>query len=267
MSQAVLKLRDVAVVRYGTTAIDDVDWDVHTGERWIVLGPNGSGKTTLLEVASTYRYPTRGHVEVLGEVFGDTDVRRLRPRIGYASVALERKMARRQTALTTVVTGKDALLQIWRERYAASDYEHARALLTQLGVEHLAERYAETLSEGERRRVHLARTLMADPDLWLLDEPTAGLDLGAREGLLVSLSELARRPRPLATVFVTHHVEEIPSNFTHLALVRGGRIMSTGPLEEVLTSEALSECFEVALHVERRHDRWWARAASARHST
>lgn len=256
--QPIVQLHAVTVVRDGADILSSVDWEVHEGERWVVLGPNGSGKTTLLEVASTYTFPSRGRARVLGGVFGQTDVRDLRPRIGYASATLERMMAPNLTVLTTVATGKHALLRSWRETYDEHDWARSHELLERFGIAGLADRPVGSLSEGERRRVHLARSLMADPDLWLLDEPTAGLDVGAREQLLGLLEASANSPRPRATVFVTHHVEEIPSGFTHLALLRGGKVLAAGPLSKVLEAGTLSECFATPLCLEHRHGRWWA---------
>lgn len=253
-----LRLRGVDLVRDRRAVLRDITWEVGNGERWVVLGPNGSGKTSLLQIASTYAFPSRGSAQVLGMTFGRGDVREMRPRIGLAGVTMERMMSRRLNVLTAVATGRHAVLKTWREPYTDHDWARARMLLKQLGAEALAERSVDTLSEGERRRVHLARSLMADPELWLLDEPTAGLDLGAREDLLERLSHLAQGKHPEATVFVTHHVEEIPISFTHLALLRQGRFLATGLLEDTLTEEALSECFGIPLGLERRHGRWWA---------
>jgi iron complex transport system ATP-binding protein len=258
MDTPAILLEGVTLVRDGRAVLRHIDWTVRPGERWIVLGPNGSGKTSLLQVATTYAFPSRGRAEVLGARFGRSDLREVRPRIGYAGAALERMMAPHLRVLAAVATGKHAMLTTWRERYDEADWDRARSLLGALGVAGLEHRVVDSLSEGERRRVHLARSLMADPELWVLDEPTAGLDLGAREDLVERLAKVAAEPRPSAVVFVTHHVEEIPPRFTHLALLRDGCVLASGSLEETLTSATLSHCFGLPLGLERRHGRWWA---------
>lgn len=261
VQRPVVRLVDVTVVRAGADVLRAVSWVVGAGERWILLGPNGSGKTTLLEVAGGYALPTRGTVDILGERVGRVDLRQLRRRIGHASAPLERLIRPHLTALEIVATGKHAMLTRFRERYEDGDWSRARRLLDELGVGELADRPAGRLSEGERRRVHLARSLMPDPELLLLDEPSAGLDLGGRERLVTSLAALARLPRPSAIVFATHHVEEIPPGFTHAALVCRGTVHAQGQLSDVLTDEALSELFETRVDVRQDESgRWSARA-------
>jgi iron complex transport system ATP-binding protein len=256
----VLDLRGVTVVRGGAPILDKVDWAVEEGDRWVVLGPNGAGKTTLLQVASTYLFPTSGTVYVLGEELGRVDVFEVRPRVGLASAALAERLPSDERVRDVVVTGAWAITGRWRERYEESDESRAAGLLRQLGVEHLAARAFGTLSEGERKRVQIARSLMADPELLLLDEPAAGLDLGGREDLVRRLSTLANDPVAPALVLVTHHVEEVPPGFTHGLLLRAGRVVAAGPLEDVLTAGPLSEAFGLSLAVEQREGRWFARA-------
>ena len=255
---AALQLRHVTVVRDGRAILDDVDWTVAHGERWIVLGPNGSGKTTLCQVASLYQHPLRGDVEVFGERLGRTDVRELRQRIGYASVRLADLLRSGLSAIDVVVTAKHGALVTWWHRYDDADYAKARALLARFGCAHLTDRTFGTMASGERKRVELARALMADPGLLLLDEPAAGLDLEGRETLVGALSTLARDPAVPATVLVTHHVDEIPSGFTHVLMLSGGRRMEAGPLDQTLTGETLSRCFGIDLKVEQRNGRWQA---------
>ncbi len=254
-------LEGVSVTRDGRPSLQQVDWTVRDGERWVVLGPNGAGKTTLLEVASLYLYPSAGRVRVLGAVHGQADVRAMRPRIGYASAALARLLRGDLSVLEAVATGRSGVLDPFWTRPGAKDVAVAAALLERLGCGALAARALGTLSEGERQRVQIARALMASPDLLLLDEPSAGLDLGARELLVRSLTGLAGDRRMRAIVFVTHHVEEIPSGFTHGLLLRGGRVLAAGPLEETLSAAALSACFGVPLTAELRGGRWSAHAA------
>ena len=260
MSEVVV-LEGVSVTRDGRPILQQVDWTVRDGERWVVLGPNGAGKTTLLELASLYLYPSAGRVKVLGAVHGHADVRAMRPRIGYASAALARLLRGDLSVLEAVATGRSGVLDPFWARPGAKDVTVAAALLERLGCGALAARALGTLSEGERQRVQIARALMASPDLLLLDEPSAGLDLGARELLVRSLTGLAGDRRMRAIVFVTHHVEEIPSGFTHGLLLRGGRVLAAGPLEETLSAAALSACFGVPLTAELRGGRWSAHAA------
>lgn len=256
----VLRFLDVAVVRGGTEILRDVGWDVAEGERWVVLGPNGAGKTTLLALAATLIHPTRGSAEVLDERLGRTDVFELRPRIGLASAALAERIPPGERVSDVVVTAAYAMTGRWRERYEGGDLGRAQRLLDQLGVGHLAARTFGTLSEGERKRVQVARALMTDPELLLLDEPAAGLDLGGREDLVRRLGEIALDEDAPTTVLVTHHVEEIPLGFTHALLLRGGAVVAAGELDDVLTSELLSQTFGLPLDVERRDGRWAARA-------
>ncbi len=255
---AALRLVGVSLVREGRRLLDGVDWAVGPRERWVVLGRNGSGKSSLLRIASLYLHPSEGTVEVLGERLGRTDVRRLRTRIGVASAGTADMLRGDLVALDVVMTAKHGALEPWWHRYDDADRARARACLGQLGVGELAERRFATLSSGERQRVLLARTLMPEPGLLLLDEPTAGLDLAGREDLVAGLAELAADPGTPPTVLVTHHVEEIPEGFTHLLLLSEGRVAAAGPLDAVLDAERLSDCFGLSLGLEHRHGRWWA---------
>jgi iron complex transport system ATP-binding protein len=256
----VLRFLDVDVVRGGVPIVSQVSWDVAEGERWAVLGPNGAGKTTLLALAATLIHPTRGSAEVLDERLGATDVFELRPRIGLASAALAGRIPPAERVADVVVTAAYAVTGRWREGYDGGDHARATALLEQLGVGHLADRTFGTLSEGERKRVQVARALMTDPELLLLDEPAAGLDLGGREDLVRRLGEIAADDDAPTTVLVTHHVEEIPLGFTHALLLRHGSVVAKGSIDDVLTAEHLGATFGLELVVERRGDRWSARA-------
>jgi iron complex transport system ATP-binding protein len=260
----VLELAGVTVRRGQATLIDAVDWTVEEDERWVVLGPNGAGKTTLLQVAAAQVHPTSGVAGILGEVLGTVDVFELRPRIGLTSAALAERIPRRERVHDVVVSASYGVLGRWREHYDELDHDRAAGLLREVGVAHLADRTFGTLSEGERKRVQIARALMTDPELLLLDEPAAGLDLGGREDLVSTLSVLAYDEESPATVLVSHHVEEIPPGFTHALLLRGGAVVAVGPLEEVLTEEVLSATFGMPLRLSQEDGRWAARRRDRR---
>ncbi len=256
---AVLELADVTVRRGQATLIEGVDWTVEEDERWVVLGPNGAGKTTLLQVVSAQIHPTSGVVGILGEVLGTVDVFELRPRIGLTSAALAEKIPPAERVHDVVVSASYSVLGRWREHYDRLDHARAEELLTEVGAGHLTDRTFGTLSEGERKRVQIARALMTDPELLLLDEPAAGLDLGGREDLVSTLSVLAMDEMSPATVLVSHHVEEIPPGFTHALLLRAGKVVAAGPLEQVLTEEIVSATFGMPLQVSQNNGRWAAR--------
>jgi iron complex transport system ATP-binding protein len=229
---AVVELAEVSVVRGGSSLVDAIDWVVDEADRWVVIGPNGAGKTTLLQVLAAQMHPTTGVAGVLGEVLGTVDVFELRPRIGLTSAALADRLPRSERVSDVVVSASYAVLG----------------------------RTFGTLSEGERKRVQIARALMTDPELMLLDEPAAGLDLTGREQLVRSLSSIATAEGAPAMVLVTHHVEEIPPGFTHALLLKKGRVISAGPIEQALTAHTLSDAFDLALSLDHRDGRWSARA-------
>ncbi|MBB2987692.1 ABC transporter ATP-binding protein [Terracoccus luteus] len=256
----VLALAGVTVKRGRSLLLDDVTWEVEEGERWVVLGPNGAGKTTLLQLAAARMHPTTGVVGVLGEVLGAVDVFELRPRIGLASAAMAERIPPDELVGNVVVTASYGIVGRWRESYDHTDYVRAMTLLATLGAQHLADRRYGTLSEGERKRVQIARALMTDPELMLLDEPAAGLDLGGREDLVRRLGDLAADTEAPALVLVTHHVEEIPPSFTDVLMLRGGRVVAAGPIGLALTEENLSETFGLPLVLEQHGERWAARA-------
>ena len=256
----VLHFSGVSVLREGATLLDDLDWAVAEGERWVVLGPNGAGKTTLLQLASANLHPSRGEATVLGEKLGAVDVFELRPRIGLSSAALAERLPARESVRDVVLTASYAVVGRWQESYEDLDSGRADELLDALGVQHLATRRFGTLSEGERKRVQIARALMTDPELMLLDEPAAGLDLGGREDLVKRLGAIADDPDAPALVLVTHHVEEIPAGFTHVLLLRSGRVVAAGPLDTTLTAAHLADTFGIPLELGRSGPRWAARA-------
>jgi iron complex transport system ATP-binding protein len=262
VSEAVpLELAGVHLDVDGASLLVDVTWTVGPHERWVVLGANGSGKTTLLRVASLYAHPSRGTVRVLGGELGRVDVRAWRRRIGLASPAFGAMLRPQLTALEVVMTARYAALEPWWHTYDDEDRARAEALLARFGVAHGADRAVATLSSGERQRVLLARAFSGEPGLVLLDEPTAGLDLGGREELVAALGVGPDDPPGPPTVLVTHHVEEIPIGTTHVLLLRGGRVLAAGPLAAVLTADALGEAFGLPLELERRGDRFaaWGR--------
>lgn len=249
---AALHLDRIVLRRGEQLILDDVTFTVEPHERWLILGANGCGKTTLLRVASMYEHPTAGTVDVLGERLGRTDVRVLRRRVGYASAALADQFRPASRALDVVRTAKFAALEPWWHAYTADDDAQALSCLKRMGVERFAERAIETLSSGERQRVLLARTLMNDPAIVLLDEPSARLDLGGREQLVEALDDLAADADAPPSVVVTHHVDDIPTSSTHALLLRSGRVLAAGPIDDVLDAEALSETFGLPLVLERR---------------
>jgi iron complex transport system ATP-binding protein len=254
----ILRLSGVAVRRSGRTILGPLDWQVESGERWVVIGPNGSGKTTLVHVASTYLWPSAGTVEVLGETIGRVDARELRRRIGYAGSGLEGSFDPALTALDVVVTARHAALAPWWHEFTAEDRARAAHLLANLGAGGLAERAFGLLSTGERRRVQIARALMPAPDLLILDEPGASLDLGARETLVRDLGRLAVGTSPRAIVLVTHHVEEIPSGFDRAIVLSAGRAVAAGPIDEVVSGPVLGRAFGLEIRAERSRGRFRA---------
>jgi iron complex transport system ATP-binding protein len=254
----VLDLIGVTVTRDGNNLIDAVTWRVTEGERWVVLGPNGAGKTTLLQVCAARLHPSKGTATVLGERLGATNVFELRPRVGLSSAALADRLPAAERVRDVVLTAAYAVSGRWNEAYDQLDHGRSDDLLKVFGVAHLADRTFGTLSEGERKRVQLARSLMTDPELVLLDEPAAGLDLGGRETLVQDLAELAGDHRSPVLVLVTHHVEEIPPGFSHALLLRSGGVVAAGPVGEVLTDDTLSDAFGVPLRVRHAEERWSA---------
>ena len=257
---AVVDLAGVSIVRNGSTLISDITWEVDESDRWVVIGPNGAGKTTLLQVISAQIHPTSGVAGLLGEVLGTVDVFELRPRIGLTSAALAERIPRGERVHDVVVSASYAVLGRWREQYDDLDHERVDELLAQLRIDRLADRTFGTLSEGERKRVQIARALMTDPELLLLDEPAAGLDLAGRETLVNTLGELAQDQYAPATVLVTHHVEEIPAGITHAMLLKSGSIVAAGPLHDTMTAENLTKTFDVGLSLAEADGRWSARA-------
>jgi iron complex transport system ATP-binding protein len=263
MAAPVLDLRDLSVVRDGTTILDGLSWEVQPDERWVILGPNGAGKTTLLQVISANMHPSSGKAKILGEKLGRVDVFELRPRIGFASTALARRIPADEVVLDVVMTAAYSVTGRWNEQYEEVDERRARRVLAEWRLDHLEGRRFGTLSDGEQKRVQIARAVMTDPELLLLDEPAASLDLGAREELLQLLGAYATAPESPAMIMVTHHVEEIPPGFSHALLLAGGRIRAAGPLAEVITAEHLSDAFGLPLVVATSEDgRFSARAAS-----
>ncbi len=257
-----LEFTDVVVRREGRDIIDHVTWQVDDDQRWVILGPNGAGKTTLLQLADTLMHPTSGAVTVLGETLGRTDVFELRPRIGFASSAMAKRVPREETVLNTVLTAAYSVLGRWNENYEDIDERRALRVLGDWRLDHLADRTFGTLSDGEQKRVQIARAVMTDPELLLLDEPTASLDLGSREELLALLSGYASSPTTPAMLMVTHHVEEIPVGFTHVLLMREGRIVAAGPIDDTLTADTLTETFGMPIVLSSEEGRYAARAAS-----
>ncbi|WP_432558071.1 ABC transporter ATP-binding protein [Granulicoccus sp. GXG6511] len=257
---AVVDLVDVSLVRNGATLLDGITWQVGEEDRWVIIGPNGAGKTTLMQIIGGHLHPSSGTAELLGERLGRVDVFELRPRIGVTSAALAERIPRGERVHDVVITAAYAVSGRWREQYDPMDAERADELLDLLRVDHLADRTFGTLSEGERKRVQIARALMTDPELLLLDEPAAGLDVAGREALVATLTELAQDPYAPATVLVTHHVEEIPVGMTHALLLKQGAIVAAGPLHETLTDGNLSETFDIDLELTERAGRWTVRA-------
>jgi iron complex transport system ATP-binding protein len=264
---AVIEFAEVTVRRGSATLLDRVSWRVAEGERWVVLGPNGAGKTTLLQVASAQIHPTDGVAGILDEVLGTVDVFELRPRIGLTSAALAERIPRDELVRDVVVSASYAVVGRWREAYDELDHDRAGELLDSVGAGHLLDRTFGTLSEGERKRVQIARALMADPELLLLDEPAAGLDLGGREDLVSTLSALALDAASPATVLVSHHVEEIPPGFTHALLLRSGAVVAAGELAEVVTEDHLTETFGMPLVLSHEAGRWAARRRTRRRTS
>ncbi len=254
----ILELEEVGLVLDGVRVLDSVDWSVRRGEHWAVLGANGSGKTTLLRIVAGYQWPTRGGVTLLGYRFGQVDLRRLRRRIGWVSPSLAAELRPFDPALDVVVSGRFASLNLFFDHPTEGERSEAHELLDTLGVAYLAERPFGVLSQGERQRVLLARSLMAEPEVLILDETTAGLDLAAREDLLEALQVLTEAADGPSIFFVTHHLEEIVPGITHVLLLSGGRVVAAGPKEAVLGEEALSEAMGVPLEVHARHGRHWA---------
>lgn len=254
----VLQYENVSYVRNGLSILDEISWKVDSSERWVILGPNGAGKTTLLKLATGHDYPTTGTVDILDHRLGRVDVFDLRTRIGFAASAQARRIPPQETVLNTVLTAAYSVEGRWNEEYEDIDMKQALRVLREWNLEELQHRTFGTLSDGERKRVLIARAVMTDPELLLLDEPSASLDLGARERLLKLLSGYAGSPHSPAMVMVTHHVEEIPPGFTHALLLSEGKVTAQGPLAEVLNAQTLSETFGLTFELSHEAGRYHA---------
>jgi iron complex transport system ATP-binding protein len=257
---SILELSDISVRRGDRVILGPLNWQVLEGERWVILGPNGAGKTTLLQICSSLIHPTTGEINILGEKLGKVDVFELRTRIGLTSSALVEQFPPDELVMDVVLTAAYAMLGRWQEKYDLWDESRAMALLTALGVRELGERLFGSLSEGEKKRVQIARALMADPELLLLDEPASSLDLGGREDLLRRIESLSKDPLAPATVIVTHHIEEIPVGTTHALLLREGSVVAQGEVASVITDQNLTQAYGLAITVQTEGGRFFARA-------
>ena len=255
-----MELLDISVRRGDRVILGPINWQVLEGERWVILGPNGAGKTTLLQICSSLIHPTTGEINILGEKLGKVDVFELRTRIGLTSSALVEQLPPDELVMDVVLTAAYAMLGRWQEKYDLWDESRAMALLTALGVRELGERLFGSLSEGEKKRVQIARALMADPELLLLDEPASSLDLGGREDLLRRIESLSKDPLAPATVIVTHHIEEIPVGTTHALLLREGAVVAQGEVASVITDQNLTQAYGLAITVQNEGGRFFARA-------
>ncbi|MCL2483397.1 MAG: ABC transporter ATP-binding protein [Propionibacteriaceae bacterium] len=260
----VIEVSDVTLRRGRAFLLDHVSWTVYEPDRWVIIGPNGAGKTTLMQVVSARMFPTSGQVRLLGEMLGSVDVFELRPRIGVSSAALLTQIPPEEKVLDVVMSASYAIFGRWREEYTNIDFMRAEKLMSQLRVDNLADRVFGTLSEGERQRTQIARALMTDPELLILDEPTAGLDLSGRELLLATLSDLALDDLSPTSIMVTHHVEEIPVGVTHALFLKQGRVVAAGPIDEVMNDDVLTRTFDLPLTVRSVDGRWRAQAALPR---
>ncbi|MFV0317798.1 MAG: ABC transporter ATP-binding protein [Microthrixaceae bacterium] len=249
----VAQLTSVGFDRSSETILDSIDWCISEGQRWVVLGANGCGKTTLARLVTMWEHPSRGEVVLLGERLGHTDVRALRRRVSLVSAAMADMVRPALTATEVVVCARFAALEPWWHTYEPQDYERAEALLADLGMGTHIDQSFGSLSSGERQRTLLARALMGNPEFLVLDEPSAGLDLGGREDLLARLERLAADPTTPPIALVTHHVEEIPPSFTHVLMIRDGSVLASGPMQETLNADLLSECFGIEVHLDRHH--------------
>jgi iron complex transport system ATP-binding protein len=251
---AILEIENLSVHRGGKTILGPLNWQVLEGQRWVVLGPNGAGKTTLLQVCSSLIHPTSGSIKILGEQLGRVDVFELRTRIGLTSSALVEQLPADELVIDVVLTAAYAMLGRWQEKYDLWDESRA------LGVRELGDRNFGSLSEGEKKRVQIARALMADPELLLLDEPASSLDLGGREDLLKRIEVFAKDPLAPATVIVTHHIEEIPAGTTHALLLKEGSEVAKGDINTVITDLNLSNAYGLPISVQSEGGRFFARA-------
>lgn len=254
----VIDLNDVTVLRDERPILNHVSWTVTADQRWVILGPNGAGKSTLLQIAAGAMFPSTGVVDVLDERLGNVDLSELRPMIGYVSSAMARKLPRNETVLNTVLTAAYAVTGRWHEEYDQLDERRARRVLSEWNLDAFAERTFGSLSDGEQKRVQIARAVMTDPELLLLDEPAASLDLGAREAFVQMLGGFAQSASSPALVVVTHHVEEIPAGFTHALLLSEGSIIASGGIREVLTSENLSAAYGLTVELTEANGRYHA---------
>ena len=256
--ESLLAIEDVIVRRANRTILGPITWSVEDGQRWVILGPNGAGKTTLLQLLAALIHPTSGEVSILGNRLGAVDVFELRPRIGFTSSAMMEILPSEERVIDIVLTSAYAIAGRWQEEYDLWDESRAKALLTTFGVRDLAERTFGTLSEGEKKRVQISRALMADPEVLLLDEPAAGLDLGGREDILHRITQYTSDEQSPVTIIVTHHIEEIPAGTTHALLLKDGIVAHAGPISQVLTEENITEVFGVSVQLQFNGARYFA---------
>lgn len=256
----VAKLDSVSVVRDTKPILSNISWTIDSSERWVIVGPNGAGKTTLLSLLASLAHPTSGSVTVLGETLGNTDVFELRPRVGFASSDMARRIPADESVLNAVLTAAWGVTGRWQESYEDIDLRRANRVLQEWRLDHLADHVMGTLSDGERKRVQIARSVMTDPELLLLDEPAGSMDLGSREDVVEMLDHFASEPSAPAMVMVTHHVEEIPPGFTHLLVLAAGSLVAQGPIRETMTGDILSEAFGRPLSVTHNAGRYQAAA-------
>lgn len=256
-----LDFKGVSLIRGGRTLVGPLDWEVELDERWVILGPNGAGKTSLMRLAAAEEFPSSGVAYVMGERIGKTDMRDLRTMIGLTSSAIAHRIPDNEKVADLVISASYSVLGRWRETYEEMDFEQAAEILEQMGAEHLADRRWGTLSEGERKRVLIARAMMVNPELLLLDEPGAGLDLGGREDLVAYLGQLALDPDAPAMVMITHHVEEIPFGFTHAMILDEGNVVAQGLIDDVITADNLTKAFHQQITVDKIDGRYFARRA------